>query len=74
MVTNPDCGSDEDVVKALKPPLERVGGPTLVSGLQRPAAAVDSLPSQDTRWQSQLRPDLRRAAPEIYLNFRAEEP
>ena len=44
------------------------------TGLTRigPQAADLPLASGDPRWQSQLRPDLRRAAPEIYLNFRAE--
>ena len=37
-----------------------------------PQAADPPLASGDPRWQSELRPDLRRAAPEIYFNFRAE--
>ena len=43
-------------------------------GLTRigPQAADLPLASGDPRWQSQLRPDLRRAVTEIYLNFRAE--
>lgn len=52
--------------------LEQAGGPSFGTGMQRPMPAVESLQSQDARWQNQLRPDLRRAAPEIYLNFRAE--
>ena len=42
------------------------------SGLSRPPPAPGELQDADSRWQSRLRPDLRRAAPEIYLNFRAE--
>ena len=44
------------------------------TGLTRIGQQAADLPpaSGGPRWQSQLRPDLRRAAPDIYLNFRAE--
>ena len=37
-------------------------------GLSRSGPSLGDLPPVDTRWQSRLKPDLRRAAPEIYLN------
>ena len=43
-----------------------------LGGLLRPQPENEPLPQAEGRWQSQLRPDLRRAAPDIYLNFRFE--
>ena len=63
--------------EALKMTLEQLvaaQGPSHLGGLLRPVPIMmdAQASSQDQRWQSQLRPDLRRAAPEIYMNFRSE--
>ena len=63
--------------EALKVTLEQLvaaQGPSHLGGLLRPVPTLldAQASSQDQRWQSQLRPDLRRAAPEIYMNFRSE--
>ena len=61
----------------LKSALEQIvlaGLAQLGSGLTRSGPQMADLPaaSGDPRWQSQFKPDLRLAAPEIDLNVRAE--
>ena len=52
--------------------IAQTGGAQGGNGLGRTPPSVEQIPNADSRWQSRLRADLRRAAPEIYLNFRAE--